>query len=287
MAWNPVITNIVTTPSLATTLSGYTTLSRHTTDLALKLDRTDGVANGLILTGTMSTPDSAVNKSYVDGAVNPLTTSLGLKANVNNPTLTGTVTVPTGTTSTSAVNLSQLQLYLPLNGGTVTGQIKSSLTPAVSVDLTNKAYVDNAVNTKTSAAYVDNAVNALSASVAATYMPIGGGIFTGTISGPNPSPSSNGNELATTSYVTSAITSALGAGLFSTETSVDAKLDLMAPRVGAELMSARVIDEDPNDNSDLVASHNFVHTAIENYVETLVRNIVSEILNDRPSLGDK
>jgi len=287
MAWNPVITNIVTTPSLTTTLSSYTTLTKHTTDLALKLDKTNGTATDLHLAGSMSTPDSAVNKSYVDGVVNPLTTSIGLKANIDNPTLTGTVTVPTGTTSTSAVNLSQLQLYLPLNGGTVTGQIKSSLTPATSVDLTNKAYVDSAVGTKTSAAYVDNAINTLSASVAATYIPIVGGIFTGTISGPTPSPSSNGNELATTSYVTSAIASALGAGLFSTETSVDAKLGLMAPRVGAELMSARIIDEDPNDNSDLIASHNFVHTAIENYVETLVRNIVAEIINDRTSLGDE
>lgn len=277
MAWNPVITNIVTTPSLTTTLSNYTTLNKHDDDLVLKLDKAGGFATDLRLNGAMSTPDSAVSRSYVDETIGPLNSSLASKANIDNPTLTGTVNVPTGTTSTSAVNLSQLQLYLPLTGGTVTGQIKSSLTPTATSDLTNKSYVDGLVETKTSAAYVDDAVNNLESEIVANFMPLLGGVFTGSVSGPTPGPTSNGNELATTSFVVTAIENAVGSGLFATDASVDSKLELMTPKVGAQLLSPRVLTaEDPGDKSDLIASHAFVHRVFETYVEQAVRDILAQ-----------
>jgi hypothetical protein len=287
MAWNPVITNIVTTPSLTTTLANYPTLTTHNTDLALKLDKTNGLATDLKLTGSMSTPDSAVNKSYVDTAISPVTSGLAAKADKASPTFTGTVTVPTGVAGTSAVNLTQLQLYLPKTGGTVTGLIKSSSTPSADDDLTNKLYVDTTTNTKASNAALTSAIDDLEADTASTYIPFTGGTFTGTVSGPTPAVDSNGNELATTSFVVTAIEDAVGPALmttsFASDESVDAKLELMAPQVGAQLMNAQVVNEDLTDDTQYIASHYYVKKAVKD----LVREALDQILAEQNQTGDK
>lgn len=262
MVWTPVIKDIVTDITLNEKLALYVTNTEHTNDLLLKLNKSNDVADNLRLTGSFSTDDAAVTKAYVDGLVSPITGGFDSKAPINNPTFTGTVTVPNGEVNTSAVNLGQLKTYLPLSGGTATGAIKVAATPTGDTDLANKQYVDTQVSTKASTIYVDTAVANLEAEVQADYMPISGGTFSGSVSAPTPPTSSNGNEIATTGFVRDLIDE--GVSGFATEMSVDTKLDLMAPKVNAQLLNAKVQQiEDPVDRSELVASHRFVHAVVE------------------------
>jgi len=260
MPWSPVITNIVTEPSLAVTLDAYVKETDNTTTLQSKLDRVGGIAQNLKLSGGSQASDDAASVLYVNTTVSSATTSITSKAPINNPTFTGTVIVPNGIGPTSAVNLSQLQGYLPLSGGTVTGLIKTSVAPVVGNDLTNKTYVDNSILTLENL-FQDDYVRQDSA------------IFTSVIHANTPPYTAYGDEVATADFVrnyTGGTT--LSVGTYASDESVDAKLDLFAPKHGAELSgSPTIIGETPSleEDSNTIATTAWVQALINDRLGTL------------------
>ncbi len=160
------------------TLSGAPTSSLHAATKAY-VDLRLAVAGGT-MTGDLILPNStagtalkAATQGYVNTAIanlvnsspgaldtlNELATALGNDANFSTTmttalagklalaggTMTGHISLYTGTNPTGAQALSKGYadtLYLPLSGGTVTGNITASTVPSTGSHLTNKTYVD-------------------------------------------------------------------------------------------------------------------------------------------------
>jgi len=283
MPWNDVIKDIITQPQLTTALNSYVTKAAHTSDLATKLNHTGGTATNLTLSGVPTADWHPAHKKYVDDAITTVSTNIGNLAPKASPTFTGTVTIPAGGSANTAVNLSQLQLYLPLTGGTVSGTIAASTAPSLGTHLTNKTYVDNLVSPKAATTYVDSSIATVNTNLSTNDIAKTGGTYTGIVNVPSPPNTDNGTRVATTSFVHSLT----GIALRDIDGSVDAKLELMASRYGAELMNAKVLDEqDVEDKSNLVATHEFVHKAIEHYVYDLVLEAVSNAVTEALSESD-
>lgn len=189
MGWNALITNIITQTELNAAVAPLATSASVTSGLAGKVSSTSGTADNLTLTNMGAAAGSAATKSYVDGKETSLTSSINLKANKAGDTFTGAITVPNGTLSGHAVNLGQLQTYLPLAGGTVTGPISIVAAPTVNAHLANKQYVDNKVIDYATIAELD------------TKADIDSPALVGVPTSQQPASDDNSNQIATTGWV--------------------------------------------------------------------------------------
>ena len=142
--------------------SGYvpTTGGTMTGDLAMGTHK-------ISLANAPATTTDAANKAYVDA------------------TATSTVSTCNAFTTAAVANVSVGTGYLPLAGGTMTGNLamganKISLTnaPVTGTDAANKAYVDTAISNTSSAATISTC-NAFTTSAVAGYLPLVGGTMTG------------------------------------------------------------------------------------------------------------
>jgi len=152
---NPTADRTVTIPDATTTLVG-----RDTTDTLTNKTLTSPVIN--TPTGITKTDVGLANVDNTTDANKPVSTAqqtaLNLKANLADPTFTGTVVLPSTTSVgdvsatelgyvngvTSAIQ-TQLDDKLSKTGGTMTGALTLSGAPTESLHAATKAYVDSAV----------------------------------------------------------------------------------------------------------------------------------------------
>jgi hypothetical protein len=106
--------------------------------------------------------DDLTNKTYVDSKVNTPNSIPG--ASIQNGTVTNTQLALGAAASNinadppGSINASQIAggPFLPLTGGTMSGQITQSLAPVVGTDLANKTYIDGNFQAKKPAAVPNN-----------------------------------------------------------------------------------------------------------------------------------
>lgn len=130
-------------------------------------------------------------------------TALNTKAPLNSPALTGTPTAPTASAGTDTTQIATTEFvqdaidseetradgaYLPLAGGTVTGNL--SVSGSITGNVTgNASTATNATN------------DANGNPIASTYLPLAGGTLTGAVNGVTPTAGDDSTKLATTAYV--------------------------------------------------------------------------------------
>ena len=130
-------------------------------------------------------------------------TALNTKAPLNSPAMTGTPTAPTASAGTDTTQIATTEFvqdaidtevtradgaYLPLAGGTVTGNL--SVNGSITGNVTgNASTATNATN------------DANGNPIASTYLPLAGGTLTGAVNGVTPTAGDDSTKLATTAYV--------------------------------------------------------------------------------------
>lgn len=130
-------------------------------------------------------------------------TALNAKAPLNSPALTGTPTAPTASAGTDTTQIATTEFvqdaidseetradgaYLPLAGGTITGNL--SVNGTITGNVTgNASTATNATN------------DANGNPIASTYLPLAGGTLTGAVNGVTPTAGDESTKLATTAYV--------------------------------------------------------------------------------------
>lgn len=130
-------------------------------------------------------------------------TALNAKAPLSSPALTGTPTAPTPTAGDDSTKIATTEFvqdaidseetradgaYLPLAGGTVTGNL--SVSGSITGNVTgNASTATNATN------------DANGNPIASTYLPLAGGTLTGAVNGVTPTAGDESTKLATTAYV--------------------------------------------------------------------------------------
>lgn len=130
-------------------------------------------------------------------------TALNAKAPLSSPALTGTPTAPTPTAGDDSTKIATTEFvqdaidseetradgaYLPLAGGTVTGNL--SVSGSITGNVTgNASTATNATN------------DANGNPIANTYLPLAGGTLTGAVNGVTPTAGDESTKLATTAYV--------------------------------------------------------------------------------------
>ena len=162
-------------------VTGTTTLGTATVGTKLTVptpvDSTDAATKGYVDTAVTNVIDAAPGAldtlNELAAAIGDdanfsttVTNSLALKAPLASPALTGTPTAPTAAADTNTTQIAttayvqtEVADYLPLAGGTMTGDITlgtnaitSTATPATADELTRKGYVDSILGSATDAA---------------------------------------------------------------------------------------------------------------------------------------
>ena len=282
MAWEAVITNIVTDADLTTELTNYGTVSYVDSQVGTKLDITDGTATNLKLSAVGTDPDSAIAKSNLDAEVSTLNSALTGKASLSGAAFTGAITVQTAVAGEQPVRLDQLGVYLEKTGGTITGPIAYADSPTLGTHLTNKTYVDGVAALKSDLTYVDSelADKADSADLA-TYMPLSGGTFSGVVDLVEPNIIDDSSQAATTSFVNQRLSDDLAL-----------KADLDSPTISNITLTGTTVAPTvaPGDNTTAVATTAFVTDAVST-LETAKADINSPTFtgtpaSTTPSVGD-
>jgi len=253
---------IADTSALATKSYADNAVSEHQSDTTSvhgiadtsKLVTTDGTQT--LTNKTITSPSGLVkadvglgNVDNTSDANKPVSTAaqsaLDLKANLESPTFTGTVTLPTGTV-TSGMIADGTIVNADINASAAIDWTKLAVSSTVSA--TELGYVDGV----TSSIQTQLDAKLASASAASTYAPIASPTFTGTVSGVTKSMVGLGN-VDNTSDANKPVSTA-------TQTALDAKLSL----AGGTMTGALTLSGAPTADS---------HAATKAYVDGVTSNI--------------
>lgn len=164
---------------------------------------------------------STTELNYVDGVTSAIQTQLDAKAPTANPTFTGTVTLPSGTVTSTMIadgtianadiNSSAQIAYgkLNLTNSVVDADINASaaiawskIAPSSSVSATELGYLDGV----TSAVQTQLDAKLATSTASSTYAPLASPALTGVPTAPTAAANTNTTQIATTAYVQTEIT---------------------------------------------------------------------------------
>lgn len=164
---------------------------------------------------------STTELNYVDGVTSAIQTQLDAKAPTANPTFTGTVTLPSGTVTSTMIadgtivnadiNTSAQVAYgkLNLTNSVLDADINASaaiawskIAPSSTVSATELGYLDGV----TSAVQTQLDAKLATSTAASTYAPLASPALTGVPTAPTAAANTNTTQIATTAYVQTEIT---------------------------------------------------------------------------------